>query len=107
MTWEAMSEQERDAWIVKAMGWSEWPPIFPTSDISAAMEAEEKIMQDAETRGYYFLNLADILDVDVDVSPSIDDMLSLIHASAADRCKAMFLTIQHKERKKYESNIHH
>jgi frataxin-like iron-binding protein CyaY len=102
--WNAMTPRERDAWIAEhVMGQkfrSEWhkqhnDTIYCYStDISATMEAEEKIMQmDANTRSKYVLNLIDLVKVENHSPFTADEIMLLIHASAADRCAAMYLTL--------------
>jgi hypothetical protein len=123
--WNAMTPRERDAWIAEhVMGWEYvnecieshpdtvilhppyafdlaiGEPYFnwdPNSNISAAMEAEEKIMQmDVRTQIDYITHLHEILGLQR-VFLAAEDMLRIIHASAADRAKAMYLTLM-KER---------
>jgi hypothetical protein len=118
--WNAMTPRERDAWIAEhVMGWTKerteenvwfepisrlWKPLdhitnlpYYFADISAAMRAEEKIMQmDANTRSKYVLNLIDLVKVENHSPFTADEIMLLIHASAADRCAAMYLTLNQR-----------
>jgi hypothetical protein len=110
--WNAMTPRKQDAWIeINLFGRSEskmWPgcvkegaKAFPprpfTSDISAAMEAEEKIMQmDDETKIEYMESLWKVLNIPTGNEGNWDSILRMVHASAADRCKAMYLTLNQR-----------
>jgi hypothetical protein len=113
MTWEAMSERERDAWIaMHVMGYriySDFPvnavhTFSPTSTsfkvfrpmvhIPAAMEAEEKIMKKHAEE--YATALTVVLEID-GWNITTSAILKLVHASAQDRCRAMFLTLSGKK----------
>jgi hypothetical protein len=103
--WEAMSERERDAWIADAIvyvsltthynedGTYGYLPRY-TTDISAAMEAEEKIMQiNARIYGQNLLKVCGIEYID-----NIT-IAEIAHIPADRRCLAMYLTLmQQKER---------
>jgi hypothetical protein len=106
--WDMMTPNEQNCWIatyifgliVETGLWltfetvdSDFKPLKPyISDLSAAMEAEEKIMQmGTKYQFMYFKKLHDII-----ASRGTKNVywpLQLIHASAADRSKAIFLTI--------------
>ncbi|KIL38320.1 hypothetical protein SD70_27280 [Gordoniibacillus kamchatkensis] len=94
--WNAMTPRERDAWITGIVDVNDY-----SSDISAAMEAEEKIMQ----MGLHYIyahNLAVVISTDK--KKHIDDVtqFDLIHASAADRCLALWLTINKQKERENE-----
>jgi hypothetical protein len=112
--WNAMTPKERDYTILMEMfdgqfddydfkGMSaeklgSWLPQF-TANVILAMEAEEKIMQmSGLIQGEYAANLTKVLEID-GWKLTADAVLKLVHASAADRCAAMYLTLmQQKER---------
>jgi hypothetical protein len=113
--WNAMTPRERDAWIAEyVMGWTKeqteeniwfepishlWKPLdhitnlpYYFADISAAMKAEEKIMQmGIVTQKEYYENLRKVVHDKLDFKNYYP--FQVVHASAADRCAAMFLTI--------------
>jgi hypothetical protein len=130
MSWEAMSERERDAWISHNIfeldvvddynlvgqyavasdiavskyyrtypnGYCYPVPTLPkyTSDISAVMEAEEKIMQ-IGLADAYGNNLSRIVWQKAGRPIGAYD---IAHASTADRCAAMYLTLNQRRQER-------
>ncbi|MCP1306420.1 hypothetical protein [Paenibacillus tyrfis] len=83
-----------DALVERSIMKTKKVPKFYSTDMDAAMVVESEISEDDELLGRYVFALMDIVGIeDPDVPPSPDDIFALIHASAADRCRAALLAI--------------
>ncbi|MFB6364497.1 hypothetical protein ACFCP7_10585 [Paenibacillus elgii] len=77
----------------EAEAWDDCPDF--SRDISAAWEVEAKILSmDDELRARYVIFLMHFVGVYAYEPPSPEDIFALIHASAADRCRAALLALR-------------
>ncbi|WP_110930941.1 BC1872 family protein [Paenibacillus bouchesdurhonensis] len=113
--WEGMTPRERDAWIatdvmgyervrgndsyVRKNNMASFPKMY-SSDISAAWEVEARILE--TYRLSYAMSLAEVVsgkrvnlpdELDDFITECSDNLLALIHATPAQRCKAALLAV--------------
>ncbi|MEC0211861.1 hypothetical protein P4H70_23240 [Paenibacillus ehimensis] len=69
-------------------------PQYSTDISAAAMEVEAKVLSmDDETKVRYMQALWDVLNITVGEEDHWVNILKMVHASAADRCRAALLAI--------------
>lgn len=76
-----------------------FPEVYST-DISTAMEVEAKVLSmDDETKVRYMQALWDVLNITVGEEDHWVNILKMVHASAADRCRAALLALRGGEQR--------